>query len=135
MIYFDHIGTYGYWAITHHKWSIYLVEVGSHIGWTVYPSLSGITSHFGEAVDSAISSLHIYGVSAFLIVLKFQACACSIMFSFLLDYSPMVWIFFLLSSLMTKNLSLEVNKWEIQNLNINHAYKLQYSYQLSYTHR
>ncbi|KAI5650778.1 hypothetical protein M9H77_36783 [Catharanthus roseus] len=33
-----------------------LVEVGSGIGWTVYPSLSGITSYSGGAVDSVISS-------------------------------------------------------------------------------
>ncbi|XP_039037485.1 cytochrome c oxidase subunit 1-like [Hibiscus syriacus] len=41
-----------------------LVEVGSGTGWTVYPPLSGITSHSGGAVDSAISSLHLSGVSS-----------------------------------------------------------------------
>ncbi|PHT94980.1 hypothetical protein T459_02862 [Capsicum annuum] len=43
-----------------------LVEVGSGIGWTVYPSLSGITNHSGGAVDLAISSLHLSGVSSIL---------------------------------------------------------------------
>nr|UXX47026.1 cytochrome c oxidase subunit 1 [Coffea arabica] len=43
-----------------------LVEVGSGTGWTVYPPLSGITSHSGGAVDSAISSLHLSGVSSIL---------------------------------------------------------------------
>ncbi|KAL5764479.1 hypothetical protein ACOSQ2_017073 [Xanthoceras sorbifolium] len=41
-------------------------EVGSGTGWTVYPPLSGITSHSGGAVDSAISSLHLSGVSSIL---------------------------------------------------------------------
>ncbi|XP_047314119.1 cytochrome c oxidase subunit 1-like [Impatiens glandulifera] len=41
-----------------------LVEVGSGTGWTVYPPLSGITSHSGGAVDSAISSLHLSGISS-----------------------------------------------------------------------
>ncbi|KAD4385735.1 hypothetical protein E3N88_25904 [Mikania micrantha] len=36
-----------------------LVEVGSGTGWMVYPPLSGITSHSGGAVDSAISSPHL----------------------------------------------------------------------------
>ncbi|MCL7040854.1 hypothetical protein MKW94_007994 [Papaver nudicaule] len=40
-----------------------LVEVGSGTGWTVYPPLSGITSHSG-AVDLAISSLHLSGISS-----------------------------------------------------------------------
>ncbi|CAL0313895.1 unnamed protein product [Lupinus luteus] len=44
-----------------------LVEVGSGTGWTVYPPLSGITSHSGGAVDSAISSLHLSGVSSILV--------------------------------------------------------------------
>ncbi|KAI3950224.1 hypothetical protein MKW92_044538 [Papaver armeniacum] len=43
-----------------------LVEVGSGTGWTVYPPLSGITSHSGGAVDSAISSLHLSGISSIL---------------------------------------------------------------------
>ncbi|TYG73552.1 hypothetical protein ES288_D04G111000v1 [Gossypium darwinii] len=43
-----------------------LVEVGSGTGWTVYPFLSGITSHSGGAIDSAISSLHLFGVSSIL---------------------------------------------------------------------
>ncbi|KAM3376680.1 hypothetical protein P3S68_015395 [Capsicum galapagoense] len=43
-----------------------LVEVGSGTGWTIYPSLSGITSHSGGAVDLAISSLHLSGVSSIL---------------------------------------------------------------------
>ena len=43
-----------------------LVEVGTGTGWTVYPPLSGITSHSGGAVDSAISSLHLSGVSSIL---------------------------------------------------------------------
>ena len=43
-----------------------LVEVGTSTRWMVYPSLSGITSHSGGAVDSAISSLHLYGVPSIL---------------------------------------------------------------------
>jgi len=45
------------------KLSSALVEVGSSTGWT---PLSGITSHSGGAVDSAISSLHLSGVSSIL---------------------------------------------------------------------
>jgi len=40
--------------------------VGSGTGWTGYPPLSGITSHSGGAVDSAISSLHLSGISSIL---------------------------------------------------------------------
>ncbi|KAG7025077.1 cytochrome c oxidase subunit 1, partial [Cucurbita argyrosperma subsp. argyrosperma] len=36
-----------------------LIEVGSSIGWTIYPPLSGITSSSGGAVDSAITSVGI----------------------------------------------------------------------------
>ncbi|KAM3220772.1 cytochrome oxidase subunit 1 [Capsicum annuum] len=43
-----------------------LVEVSSDTGWTVYPPLSGITKHSGGAVDLAISSLHLSGVSSIL---------------------------------------------------------------------
>ncbi|KAL4201612.1 hypothetical protein AMTRI_Chr02g259440 [Amborella trichopoda] len=43
-----------------------LVEVGSGTGWTIYQPLSGITSHSGGAVDSAISSPHLSGVSSIL---------------------------------------------------------------------
>nr|GEW71044.1 cytochrome c oxidase subunit I, mitochondrial [Tanacetum cinerariifolium] len=43
-----------------------LVEVGSGTGWTVYPPLSDITSHSGGAVDSAISSPHLSGISSIL---------------------------------------------------------------------
>ncbi|KAL8218941.1 hypothetical protein R6Q57_022314 [Mikania cordata] len=40
-----------------------LVEMGSETGWTVSPPLSGITSHSGGAVDSAISSPHLSALS------------------------------------------------------------------------
>ncbi|CAN6455539.1 unnamed protein product [Victoria cruziana] len=43
-----------------------LVEAGSGTRWMVYPPLSGITSHGGGAVDLAISSLHLSGVSSIL---------------------------------------------------------------------
>ncbi|KAI3842539.1 hypothetical protein MKX03_034405 [Papaver bracteatum] len=43
-----------------------LVEVGSGTGCTVYPPLSGFTSHCGGSVDSAISSLHLSGISSIL---------------------------------------------------------------------
>nr|GFA95628.1 cytochrome c oxidase subunit 1, mitochondrial [Tanacetum cinerariifolium] len=43
-----------------------LVEVGIGTGWMVYPPLSGITSHSGGAVDSAISSRHLSGISSIL---------------------------------------------------------------------
>ncbi|KAI4983701.1 hypothetical protein ZWY2020_025567 [Hordeum vulgare] len=43
-----------------------LVEVGSGTGLTVYPPLSGITSHSGGVVDLAIFSLHLSGISSIL---------------------------------------------------------------------
>ncbi|GJS41763.1 cytochrome c oxidase subunit 1 [Tanacetum coccineum] len=46
-----------------------LVEVGSGTGWMVYLPLSGITSHSRGAVDSAISSPHLSGISSILGVL------------------------------------------------------------------
>ncbi|GJT55330.1 cytochrome oxidase subunit 1 [Tanacetum coccineum] len=44
-----------------------LVEVGSGTGQTVYPPLSGITSHSRRAVDSSISSPHLSGISSILV--------------------------------------------------------------------
>lgn len=43
-----------------------VVESGVGTGWTLYPPLSGIISHSGPAVDFAIFSLHIAGVSSIL---------------------------------------------------------------------
>lgn len=40
------------------------LEVGAGTGWTVYPPLSGIESHSGPAVDIAIFSLHLSGISS-----------------------------------------------------------------------
>ncbi|KAM3282057.1 hypothetical protein P3S67_025702 [Capsicum chacoense] len=57
------IGGSGNWSV---PILIALVEVGSGTGWMVYPPLSGITSHSGGAVDLAISSLHLSGVSSIL---------------------------------------------------------------------
>ncbi|RRT79222.1 hypothetical protein B296_00000001, partial [Ensete ventricosum] len=48
------------------NWFVPILIVGTGTGWTVYPPLSGITSHSGGAVDSAISSLHLSGVSSIL---------------------------------------------------------------------
>lgn len=42
------------------------VEQGAGTGWTVYPPLSGSVSHSGGAVDLAIVSLHLAGVSSLL---------------------------------------------------------------------
>jgi cytochrome c oxidase subunit 1 len=47
-----------------------LVEAGVGSGWTVYPPLSGILAHSGGAVDCAIYSLHLAGVSSILAILK-----------------------------------------------------------------
>ncbi|KAH0470772.1 hypothetical protein IEQ34_000495 [Dendrobium chrysotoxum] len=55
------ISASGHWSILI---MIALVEVGTGTGWTVYPPLSGITNHSGGAVDSAISSPHLLGVSS-----------------------------------------------------------------------
>lgn len=40
------------------------LEVGAGTGWTVYPPLSNIESHSGPAVDVAIFSLHLSGISS-----------------------------------------------------------------------
>lgn len=40
------------------------LEVGAGTGWTVYPPLSNIESHSGPAVDIAIFSLHLSGISS-----------------------------------------------------------------------
>jgi len=41
-----------------------LIEVGAGTGWTVYPPLSDIQAHPGPAVDCAIFSLHVSGLSS-----------------------------------------------------------------------
>ncbi|RYE23191.1 MAG: hypothetical protein EOP45_07170 [Sphingobacteriaceae bacterium] len=43
-----------------------LVETGAGTGWTLYPTLSLATSHSGLAVDNAIVSLHLSGLSSLL---------------------------------------------------------------------
>ena len=43
-----------------------LIEVGAGTGWTVYPPLAGVVAHPGAAVDIAIFSLHVAGVSSIL---------------------------------------------------------------------
>jgi len=47
------------------------IEQGSGTGWTVYPPLSGITSHSGGSVDLAIFSLHLAGISSILGAINF----------------------------------------------------------------
>lgn len=48
-----------------------LVEVGAGTGWTLYPPLSGIQAHSGAAVDLAILSLHLSGISSLLGAINF----------------------------------------------------------------
>jgi cytochrome c oxidase subunit 1 len=43
-----------------------LIDEGPGVGWTVYPPLSSIVAHPGAAVDMAIFSLHIVGISSIL---------------------------------------------------------------------
>jgi len=50
-----------------------IVEVGAGTGWTMYPPLSSIEAHPGAAVDLAILSLHIAGVSSLLGAINFIA--------------------------------------------------------------
>jgi cytochrome c oxidase subunit 1 len=46
-------------------------EAGAGTGWTIYPPLSGITSHSGGSVDLAIFSLHLSGASSILGAINF----------------------------------------------------------------
>lgn len=48
-----------------------LVEVGAGTGWTVYPPLAAISAHSGGAVDFAIFSLHLSGLSSLLGAINF----------------------------------------------------------------
>jgi len=48
-----------------------LVEGGAGTGWTVYPPLSSIMAHSGGAVDFAIFSLHLSGLSSLLGAINF----------------------------------------------------------------
>jgi len=48
-----------------------LVEMGAGTGWTVYPPLSGIQSHSSAAIDLAIFSLHLAGISSILGAINF----------------------------------------------------------------
>lgn len=43
-----------------------LIEQGAGVGWTLYPTLSLATSHSSIAVDNAIVSLHLSGISSLL---------------------------------------------------------------------
>ena len=48
-------------------------ESGAGTGWTVYPPLSSATGHDGAAVDFAILSLHVAGISSLLGAINFIA--------------------------------------------------------------
>ena len=48
-----------------------LVESGAGTGWTVYPPLSALAAHSGGAVDCAIFSLHLSGISSLLGAINF----------------------------------------------------------------
>jgi len=48
-----------------------IVESGVGTGWTVYPPLSSIQAHSGPAVDIAIFSLHVAGISSILSSINF----------------------------------------------------------------
>jgi cytochrome c oxidase subunit 1 len=50
-----------------------IVETGAGTGWTVYPPLSGILAHSSGAVDFAIFSLHLSGLSSLLGAINFIA--------------------------------------------------------------
>lgn len=47
------------------------VEVGAGTGWTLYPPLSSLKAHSGSAVDLAILSLHLSGISSLLGAINF----------------------------------------------------------------
>jgi len=47
------------------------VEVGSGTGWTLYPPLSSLQGHPGAAVDLAIFTIHLAGVSSLLGAINF----------------------------------------------------------------
>lgn len=48
-----------------------LIESGAGTGWTVYPPLSSLAAHSGGAVDCAIFSLHLSGISSLLGAINF----------------------------------------------------------------
>jgi cytochrome c oxidase subunit 1 len=48
-----------------------MIESGAGTGWTVYPPLSGILAHSSGAVDFAIFSLHLAGLSSILGAINF----------------------------------------------------------------
>ena len=48
-----------------------VMEMGAGTGWTVYPPLSDITYHPGPAVDMAIFSIHLSGISSLLGAINF----------------------------------------------------------------
>lgn len=48
-----------------------LCEAGVGTGWTIYPPLSGITTHSGGSVDLAITSLHLSGAASILGAINF----------------------------------------------------------------
>jgi cytochrome c oxidase subunit 1 len=54
-----------------------LVEFGAGTGWTVYPPLSSILFHSGGAVDLAIFSLHLAGISSLLGAINFITTICN----------------------------------------------------------
>jgi cytochrome c oxidase subunit 1 len=57
-----------------------VLEVGAGTGWTVYPPLASAWAHSGPAVDAAIFSLHIAGISSiggainFIVTISLMRC-------------------------------------------------------------
>lgn len=48
-----------------------MVEGGPGTGWTLYPPLTGLISHSGPAIDLAIFSIHLAGISSLLGAVNF----------------------------------------------------------------
>ena len=76
------------------------VDHGSGSGWTLYPPLSALHSHFGSSLDLALFSLHLAGLSSLLGAINFITTILHLRSILFLHLPLLVWAVFITAFLL-----------------------------------